>query len=165
MCLNDDNDEGTSNSHNRQGNTATTMSEISHDDDNNDDNNVKSEEDKTSMHLTFNFDTCVWDLNYLSIRRLALRRAAIKDTLLGQDLETDNPCIGAINSLPKDKLHDILSSLPLDFLDDTKTSQEQTNIINHIIYARATITISIVVLESLTILNNGAWHGETVLGI
>ena len=32
MCLNDDNNEGTSNSHNRQGNTATTTSEISDDD-------------------------------------------------------------------------------------------------------------------------------------
>ena len=44
MCLNDDNNEGTSNSHNRQGNTATTTSEISDDEDGDDDDDDDDEQ-------------------------------------------------------------------------------------------------------------------------
>ena len=34
-----------------------------------------TENEETSLHLTFNIDTHVWDLDYLSFRRIALRRA------------------------------------------------------------------------------------------
>ena len=76
--------------------------------------------ENTSIHLTFNFDTHVWDLNYLSARRLALRRAGIADSALGQEKVEDNPYLGNVNLLPKAIRDDLLSNLPLDFLDDMK---------------------------------------------
>jgi len=76
--------------------------------------------ENASIHLTFNFDTHVWDLNYLSARRLALRRAGVADSALGQQNEQDSQYIGEVNTLPKDIRDDLLSNLPLDFLDDTK---------------------------------------------
>ena len=74
----------------------------------------------TSIHLTFNFDTHVWDLNYLSARRLALMRAGVNDSKLGQMKEEDNRYVGEVNTLAKSVRDDLLSNLPLDFLDDTK---------------------------------------------
>ncbi len=76
--------------------------------------------ENTSIHLTFNFDTHVWDLNYLSVRRLALRRAGVSDAALGQEKVEDNQYVGNVNSLPKEIRDDLFSNLPLDFLDDTK---------------------------------------------
>ena len=76
--------------------------------------------ENTSIHLTFNFDTHVWNLNYLSARRLALMRAGVADTALGQDKIEDNQYVGNVNLLPKDVRDDIFGNLPLDFLDDTK---------------------------------------------
>lgn len=76
--------------------------------------------ENTSIHLTFNFDTHVWDLNYLGARKLALRRAGVADSALGQQKEEDSQYVGAVNSLPKDIRDDLFSNLPLDFLDDTK---------------------------------------------
>ena len=73
--------------------------------------------ESTSIHLTFNFDTHVWDLNYLSARRLALRRAGVADTALGQDREEENPYIGNVNQLPKDVRDDLVQNFPLNFLD------------------------------------------------
>jgi Uncharacterized conserved protein len=80
---------------------------------------VENIPENTSIHLTFNFDTHVWDLNYLSARRLALRRAGVVDSALGQDREEDSPYVGKVNVLPKDVREDLLSNLPLDFLDET----------------------------------------------
>jgi len=73
----------------------------------------------TSIHLTFNFDTHVWDLNYLSVRRFALRRAGVADTALGQERDEDNRYIGNVNLLPKDVREDLMENLPLDFLDES----------------------------------------------
>lgn len=81
---------------------------------------VENIPENTSIHLTFNFDTHVWDLNYLSARRLALRRAGVMDSALGQDREEDSPYVGKVNVLPKDVREDLLSNLPLDFLDETR---------------------------------------------
>jgi hypothetical protein len=39
--------------------------------------------EETSVHLTMNFDTHIWLLDYLSARRLALQRACVPDTALG----------------------------------------------------------------------------------
>ena len=82
----------------------------------------------TSIHLTFNFDTHVWDLNYLSARRLALKRAGIKDTALGQDGDEDNRYVGNVNQLPKDIRSDIMENLPLTFLDE----QNSESTIDHV---------------------------------
>lgn len=76
--------------------------------------------ENTSIHLTFNFDTHVWDLNYLGARKLALRRSGVADSALGQQNEKDSQYVGAVNSLPKDIRDDLFSNLPLNFLDDTK---------------------------------------------
>jgi hypothetical protein len=81
---------------------------------------VEDTPENTSIHLTFNFDTHVWDLNYLSARRLALRRAGVMDSALGQEREEDSPYVGKVNVLPKDVREELLSNLPLDFLDETR---------------------------------------------
>ena len=77
-----------------------------------------SENDETSIHLTFNFDTHVWDLDYLSLRRFALRKAGVSDPVLGQMRDDEPRYVGAVNQLPESIQNDLLSSLPLGFLDD-----------------------------------------------
>jgi hypothetical protein len=81
---------------------------------------VEDTPENTSIHLTFNFDTHVWDLNYLNARRLALRRAGVLDSALGQEQAEDSPYVGKVNCLPREIREDLLSNLPLDFLDETK---------------------------------------------
>jgi hypothetical protein len=76
----------------------------------------------TSIHLTFNFDTHVWDLNYLSARRLALKRAGVTDTALAQEREEDNKYIGNVNLLPKEVRNDLMENLPLNFLDEVDSA-------------------------------------------
>jgi len=78
--------------------------------------------ENTSIHLTFNFDTHVWDLNYLSARRFALRRAGVADSALGQEKVEDNRYVGNVNMVPREVRNDLLANLPLDFLDETKNS-------------------------------------------
>ncbi|KAG7372300.1 cupin domain containing protein [Nitzschia inconspicua] len=84
--------------------------------------------DETSVHLTFNIDTHVWDLNYLSARRLALRKANVLDTALGQSRDEDNPYIGKVNELPSNIHQELLSEFPLDFLKEegNEIPQEST---------------------------------------
>jgi hypothetical protein len=77
-----------------------------------------SEEDDTSLHLTFNIDTHVWDLDYLSARRMALRRACVQDIAMGQSQEEDNRYVGRVNELPKELHEEMFSELPLGFLDE-----------------------------------------------
>ena len=77
-----------------------------------------SEADDTSLHLTFNVESHVWDLDYLSARRFALRRACVTDTALGQSNEEDNRYVGRVNELPEDVQKDIYSEIPLGFLDE-----------------------------------------------
>mmetsp|Transcript_42359 Transcript_42359/g.61877 ORF Transcript_42359/g.61877 Transcript_42359/m.61877 type:complete len:676 (+) Transcript_42359:203-2230(+) len=78
-----------------------------------------SEEEKedTSIHLTFNFDSHVWDLDYLSVRRLALRRACVKDEALGVGTD-DNRYVGKANLLPSNVRNELFHALPLGLLDD-----------------------------------------------
>lgn len=80
------------------------------------DNN--NDEEETSVHLTFNIDTHVWDLDYLSVRRMALRRACVADSALGQSRDEDNRYVGKCNELPADLHADLFAELPLGFLDD-----------------------------------------------
>jgi len=77
-----------------------------------------SENDDTSLHLTFNIDTHVWDLDYLSVRRLALRRACVPDTALGQSRDEDNRYVGKVNELPRKIHEDMFEMIPLGFLDE-----------------------------------------------
>lgn len=74
--------------------------------------------EETSVHLTFNIDSHVWELDYLSARRLALRRAGVVDTALGQTKPTDNRYEGRVNELPADVRADLLGELPLGLLED-----------------------------------------------
>lgn len=73
---------------------------------------------ETSVHLTFGIDHHIWELDYLSSRRLALRRACVADTLLGQAKDGENPYTGKVNELPEAILKDLLAELPLGLLDE-----------------------------------------------
>lgn len=68
----------------------------------------------TSIHLTFNIDTHVWDLDYLGARSAALRRNKVKDVLSPQ---IDNRYIGKVNQLPQNIRSQLMDALPLEFLD------------------------------------------------
>ena len=105
--------------------TTDTVTDV-----NDDKEETKTPEEKTSIHLTFNFDTHVWDLNYLSVRRLALKRAGVSDTALAQDRDEDNKYVGNVNLLPKEVRDDLLENLPLSFLD--QENSEST--INHVTF-------------------------------
>jgi len=78
----------------------------------------ESSDADASIHLTFNFDTHVWDLDYLSVRRLALRRAGVADSALGQEGEDDNRYIGNANLVQAEVRDDLFENLPLGFLDE-----------------------------------------------
>jgi hypothetical protein len=74
---------------------------------------------ETSIHLTFGIDSHIWDLDYLSARRFALRRAGVTDTALGQTRDEDNRYVGAANQVSPDNiLVDLFDALPLGLLDD-----------------------------------------------
>lgn len=77
------------------------------------------DDDKTSVHLTFNIDTHVWELDYLNARRLVLRRANMLDTALGQSRDEDNIYVGRVNELPEDVHKGLLAELPIGFLSPT----------------------------------------------
>ena len=79
--------------------------------------------DETSIHLTFGIDTHIWDLDYLSVRRFALRRAGVMDTALGQTKDEDNRYVGPVNDLPEDVRLDIFDALPLGLLDDNEKGE------------------------------------------
>jgi hypothetical protein len=49
---------------------------------------------------------------------LALRRARVQDTALGQSSEADNRYVGKVNELPKEVHADMFSEFPLGFLDE-----------------------------------------------
>lgn len=73
----------------------------------------------SSIHLTFGIDSHIWDLDYLSARRFALRRAGVTDTALGQTRDEDNRYMGAANQVvPSQLLVDLFDALPLGLLDD-----------------------------------------------
>lgn len=71
----------------------------------------------TSIHLTMGIDHHIWELDYLSARRLALRRAAVLDSALGPMNEGGNPYTGACNELPERIRKDLFAPLPLGLLD------------------------------------------------
>lgn len=71
----------------------------------------------TSVHLTMNLDHHIWELDYLSARRLALRRACVKDTALGKEQDGVNYYTGNCNLLKEDLRKELFSPLPLGLLD------------------------------------------------
>ncbi|CAB9526897.1 Cupin superfamily protein [Seminavis robusta] len=80
--------------------------------------NIADEQDATSVHLTFNIDSHVWELDYLSARRLALKRGCVHDAVLGQTKDTDNRYQGKVNQLPSNVRDDLLKALPMGLLDE-----------------------------------------------
>jgi hypothetical protein len=82
------------------------------------DTSVDTNQEGESIHLTFGIDSHIWDLDYLSVRRFALRRAGVVDTALGQADDKDNRYVGAVNELPQNVLTDLVEALPLGLLDD-----------------------------------------------
>jgi len=77
-----------------------------------------------SIHLTFNVDTHVWDLDYLSVRSVALKRNRIEDVLMGPS-ET-NRYTGKVNQLPDDLRADLMDALPLAFLENEASSENES---------------------------------------
>jgi hypothetical protein len=82
------------------------------------------EDDATSVHLTFNIDTHIWELDYLSARRLALKRSGVQDTVLGQTKESDNRYEGKVNQLPPQVRQDLFQALPMGLLEDNSVALE-----------------------------------------
>ena len=82
------------------------------------DDDSPAEQDSPSIHLTLGIDHHIWELDYLSARRLALRRACVTDTALGQTEDGDNQYIGKANELPNDIQKDLFAELPLGLLDE-----------------------------------------------
>lgn len=80
--------------------------------------------DRVSVHLTFGLDTHVWDLDGVSLRRFALRRAGVADDALGQRGDADDRYVGAIHALRnKDARDRLLEHLPLGLLDDDDAAE------------------------------------------
>ena len=73
---------------------------------------------ETSVHLTLGIDHHIWELDYLQTRRLALRRACVADTALGQSADGDNPFVGQVNELPDAVRSEIMAELPLGLLEE-----------------------------------------------
>ena len=76
--------------------------------------------EKTSIHLTLGVDHHIWELDFLNARRLALRRACVRDTYLGQSSADENPFVGKSNELPNAVRRDLFAELPLGLLDDNE---------------------------------------------
>jgi hypothetical protein len=82
--------------------------------------------DKTSVHLTYNIDTHVWELDYLNARRLALRRANVADSALGQSRDEDNVYVGNVNELPAEVHRGLLAEFPLGFLGPESNDNDES---------------------------------------
>jgi len=74
--------------------------------------------DTVSIHLTFNFETIVWYLDFLNLRRFALQKAGVQDTFLGQFGEKASPYIGIVNTIPQSLREELFQHLPLGLLED-----------------------------------------------
>ena len=72
------------------------------------------EEKKSLMHLTLGLDTHVWDMNYMSMRTLALRRFGMHDVLVEINSSIDDNldrCEGKVNQLSYDLREGLFSSI------------------------------------------------------
>ena len=117
-----------------------TTSTVVDDDDN-------DETAETSIHLTLNIDHHVWELDYLSCRRLALRRAGVTDAVLGQSRPEENRYDGPVNALSYDLKAELFRELPLGLLDeavDASTIEEVASELERISKAVDTTSASLV---------------------
>ena len=75
--------------------------------------------DETSVHLTLGIDHHIWELDYLSVIRLAYRRAGRTHNPLWDNIHDTsiNPCVGKVNMLPLDIVYAVMAELPLGLLD------------------------------------------------
>lgn len=85
------------------------------------------EKEDWSMHLTVGLDSHVWNLNYISMRTLALRSHGIYDVLLPQTTNNNfdrnmDMCVGRVNQLSNDLREGLYSSV-----DDTMLSFQSKN--------------------------------------
>ncbi|KAK1741133.1 hypothetical protein QTG54_008385 [Skeletonema marinoi] len=84
------------------------------------------EKEDWSMHLTVGLDSHVWNLNYISMRTLALRSHGIHDVLLQQTAQNFDRnmdmCVGRVNQLSNDLREGLYSSV-----DDTMLSFHSKN--------------------------------------
>ena len=75
----------------------------------------------TSIHLTFNIDTHVWDLDHLGVRNAALKRSGLKDVLAPPSFSATNAEVnrytGRVNQLSPKLRSELMDALPLEFLD------------------------------------------------
>lgn len=91
-----------------------------------------------SIHLTFNIDTHVWDLDNLGVRNAALRRSGVKDILSPQSFSSSNPepnrYTGKVNQLPADLRSQLMDALPLELLDVTPNDNPVFSdpVVNHL---------------------------------
>lgn len=74
---------------------------------------------QASIHLTFNIDTHVWNLDNLNVRNAAIKRSGLKDTLAPQSKPNEevNLYTGRVNQLPNELRCQLMDALPVDFLD------------------------------------------------
>jgi hypothetical protein len=83
-----------------------------------------------SIHLTFNIDTHVWGLDFLSVRNAALRRIGVKDILAPQTFSAMNSetniYTGKVNQLPNNIRSLLTDALPLEFLDTSPNDNSST---------------------------------------
>ena len=104
--------------------TTSTVAVTTDDEEKDDIAHKSNGHDETSVHLTLGIDHHIWELDYLSVIRLAFRRAGriynpIFDNI--NDSES-NPFVGKINLLPHPILKEVMAELPLGLLDDNDTS-------------------------------------------
>ena len=86
---------------------------------------------ETSLHLTFNIDTHVWNLDNLNVRNTALTRAGRKDLLAQQSPSGEtNLYTGPVNQLPQDLRSSIMDALPLNFLEADASSSVDDKLVN-----------------------------------
>jgi Cupin superfamily protein len=78
--------------------------------------------DETSIHMTLGMDHHIWELDMLSVRRLALQRANLADAFaaVGQtSVPQPDRYEGRVNEIvDKDALFDFYEALPLDLFND-----------------------------------------------
>ena len=86
---------------------------------------------ETSLHLTFNIDTHVWNLDNLNVRNIALKRAGFKDLLQSPRGET-NLYTGPVNQLSQGLRSSMMDALPLNFLDAGPSSSVDDKLVNFI---------------------------------
>mmetsp|Transcript_31396 Transcript_31396/g.75945 ORF Transcript_31396/g.75945 Transcript_31396/m.75945 type:complete len:762 (+) Transcript_31396:135-2420(+) len=166
----------------------TTSTTIPSDDDDDDDDdrsgdgdggNVEVEEN--SLHLTFNIDHLVWDLSYLSARRLALRRSHVRDPLTTGDNSVNNEndsniavYVGGVNKLPLKIHQEIMAEIPLGFLDDDQDGEGAAKVSVEDVTAELKRVSKLVDEESFSQVPDEVWmetverlqqHGKELLDI